>query len=264
VSTLIANNHGEKVGPIMTKHLEADITTTEGRRLAILRKIRAGATAIRFAEMAGFTSSRMSSILSGKAKMSELTGKKIELALGLVPGILQGAEESTLSEQVSVESLFLDQTNKVLEELRAEKARRPQTNAIRIEALKAIMGRLSLDDFCHLYSFKKPLLRNVLCGTRPFNETLARKIEKRLKLHPGSMVFPDDSFDGKRKFMQKLDAINATSVHVHITPMGEKLLEKVSISLKRGELSDGQVLALTALIDQFSQQTRVVNHHLHT
>lgn len=239
----------------MRNEIEADVTTDEGRRLVILRKIRSGGTSIRFAQICGMTSSYISAVMKGSHPIGKRTAKKLEEQLFLIPGVLQRPEKASLLDSVSADSFFLNHKNIMLEEILEAEANQARINELRLNGLKAIMGRLSPDEFCKLHGFKRPLILQVLGESKPFPLTLAVRLEKMFKLKPGSFVYPDESYMGKRQFLAELHGIHEASLKAGITPSGAKLLDCLKENLKHGRLSDGQIMALTVMIEKFTAQS---------
>lgn len=238
-----------------------DVTTIEGRRLVLLKKIGLGRTCVQFAQYSGLTASYVSQIMSGSKLLSTHSAKLMEARLGLIPGVLQKPEDANMLEDVSVNSLYLDPERNVLpEDDRDAEIQRDHANELRVIALKAIMGRLSLVEFCTYYGLNRPLVKSVLAGTKPFPLTLAKKLESKLKLNPGSLVYPADASIGDHDCIAELQVIHAPNLKTNrITSAGKKLLDILTASLTNGDLTEGQILALTVMAENFSKQTSAQN-----
>src|SRR5574344_1545304 len=79
-------------------------------------------------------------------------------------------------------------------------------NDLRTQALRELIGELSLAAFADRYDLNASYLSQILNGHRPFGERSARNMEKKIGLPAGSLSTPAsteaaDAPDGQVKFL---------------------------------------------------------------
>lgn len=252
----------------MKMKLEAN--TVEGRRCLLLNRIRSSESISAFSSHNGLTPSYAGQLMNGNLPLSTHSAKLMEKRLGLIPGILQNPCDASIIDTLTPSALFLNPERHTisehgdgvddgvlelatdLKEPDQAKSVNTQVGELRLARLRAIMGRLDVPQFCDYYGFNRPLLNSVLNRTAPFPLSLAKKLESKFKLNPGSIVYPDPSV-GDEDLLGNLRTIHdSRMVTSSISPSGERLLSRLTTSLEDGDLSEGQILALTVLLRQFS------------